>query len=199
MMAQNYSGMRKGISLVEMMIAVILFGVISVVGFKYYKNYYNTDLAAKKARVAALMDQATQLSNAYDVYTAQFGTAPTTIANLTANNAKILTAIPTPITEIGVAGWVLDAATDYTGAVAPGTVATDIAFTYTIDNPGAGKVDNEEYCALFNNMINPALSVNVTDTQTFGTNTAQYAALGNAYCSGTVANALTIVVIKQAN
>ena len=38
--SKNYRGMRSGISLVEMMIAVILFGVISVVGLKYYKNYY---------------------------------------------------------------------------------------------------------------------------------------------------------------
>lgn len=199
MMVQNYSGMRKGISLVEMMIAVILFGVISVVGFKYYKNYYNTDLAAKKARVAALMDQATQLSNAYDIYTTQFGTAPTTVANLTANNAKILTSAPKAITEIGAAGWTLDTATDYTGAVAPGTVATDIAFTYTVDDPGVGKADNEEYCALFNNMIDPTQSVNVVDTNTFGSKTAQYAALGNAYCWGTAANTLQIVVLKQVN
>lgn len=198
-MAQGYSGMRKGISLVEMMIAVVLFGVISVVGFKYYKNFYNTNLAAKKARVAALMDQATQLSNAYDIYKAQFGTAPTLITDLTANNALILTTLPTTITEIGAAGWALDTATDYTGAVAPGTVATDIAFTYNIDNPGAGKADNEEYCALFNNMINTALSVNSADLDVYGTKSAQYAALGNAYCWGTVANTLQIVVIKQAN
>ncbi|MFY9141319.1 type IV pilin protein [Sulfuricurvum sp.] len=198
-MTQSYSGMRKGISLVEMMIAVILFGVISVVGFKYYKSFYNTNLAAKKARVAALMDQATQLGSAYDIYVAQFGTAPTAITDLTANNAMILTSVPTPITEIGAAGWALDTATDYTGAVAPGTIATDIAFTYTIDNPGAGKADNEEYCALFNNMIDTSLSVNVADATTFGTDTAQYAALGNAYCSGTVANTLTIVVLKQVN
>lgn len=198
-MRQGYTGMRKGITLVEMMIAIILFGVIAVVGFKYYKNYYNTDLSAKKARVAALMEQATQLSNAYDIYKAQFGTAPTAISDLTADNAKILTAIPTAITEIGAAGWVMDTATDYTGAVAPGTIATDIAYTYVIDNPGAGKADNEEYCALFNNMIDPTLSVNKVDLDVFGTNTAQYAALGNAFCSGTVANTLTIVVIKQAN
>lgn len=198
-MAHGYSGMRKGISLVEMMIAVILFGVISVVGFKYYKNFYNTNLSAKKARVAALLDQATQLTSAYDIYTAQFGTAPAFITDLTANNVKILTALPTAITEVGAAGWVLDTATDYTGANAPGTVANDIAFTYTIDDPGVGKADNEEYCALFNNMIKPSLSVSVADLATFGLPATQYAAMGNAYCEGSVANALKIVVLKQVN
>ncbi len=198
-MTQGYTGMRKGISLVEMMIAVILFGVIAVVGFKYYKNFYNTDLAAKKARVAALMDQATQLSNAYDVYTTQFGTAPTAISDLTANNAKILTSAPTPIDEIGAGGWTLTTGTDYTGANAPGTVATDIAFTYTVDDPGVGLADNEEYCALFNNMIDSSLSVDKVDGDTFGANAAQYAALGDAYCAGSVANTLTIVVLKQVN
>ncbi|MEA1918089.1 MAG: prepilin-type N-terminal cleavage/methylation domain-containing protein [Campylobacterota bacterium] len=32
-MLKSYSGMRRGLSLVEMMIAVILFGVISIIGY----------------------------------------------------------------------------------------------------------------------------------------------------------------------
>jgi len=52
-MTQNYTGMRKGISLVEMMIAIILFAALSTIGLKYYKNYINTDLQAMKARNAA--------------------------------------------------------------------------------------------------------------------------------------------------
>ncbi len=65
-MEKSYSGMRKGLSLVEMMIAIVLFGVLSTVGYKYYKNFLYTELAAKQARVAALIDPATQLSNAYE-------------------------------------------------------------------------------------------------------------------------------------
>jgi len=94
------TGMRKGISLVEMMIAIILFGVISIVGYKYYKNFMNTSLSGQKARVASLIDQARQLSNAYDVYKAQFGVVPTDEANLTQANALIMTSIPSGIEEI---------------------------------------------------------------------------------------------------
>ncbi|MCW9067662.1 MAG: prepilin-type N-terminal cleavage/methylation domain-containing protein, partial [Sulfurimonas sp.] len=34
--------MRKGISLMEMLVAIILLGILSSVGFTYYKNYYST-------------------------------------------------------------------------------------------------------------------------------------------------------------
>lgn len=193
-MTQSYSGMRKGISLVEMMIAVILFGVISVVGFKYYKNFYNTNLTAKKARVAALVDQATQLSSAYDIYKAQFGTAPTAITDLTAANAMILTNIPAALTEIGATQWALDTATDYTGNANP-----DIAFVYPIDSIVPTSSDNEEYCAVFNNMMKSTEAVNPPDDTVFGpTPDVEYTALGKAFCYG-AAETLKIVMIKQVN
>ncbi len=70
-MSYSYKGKRQGISLVEMTIAVILFGVLSTIAMLYYKSLFNIDLTAKKARVAALMDQAYQLSGAYGVFVAQ--------------------------------------------------------------------------------------------------------------------------------
>ncbi len=200
-MTKEYSQMRNGISLVEMMIAIILFGVISVIGFKYYKNFMNTDLSAKKARVASLMDQARQLSNAYDVYQVQVGTAPTAITDLNASNVMIVTEIPSPISEIGTTGWTLDIGTNYT----QGT-GNDVAFVYAIDD--VATADNEEYCALFNNLIDSNLSVNVGDGATFQTSEDAYNALGNAYCYSAVAGlpsgpagagSLEIVILKEAN
>ncbi|MDF1874950.1 type II secretion system protein [Sulfurimonas sp. SAG-AH-194-I05] len=185
------NGMRSGISLVEMMIAVILFGVISIVGFKYSSNFYNTDLVAKKARVAALVEQASQLSNAYDVYSVQFGTTPTDVLDLNASNAKILTTTPTAITEIGT-GWVLSIATDYTGSG-----NNDIAFSFPVTNV-TPSTSNEEYCSVFNNMISPALSLDVDDTTDFGTSAAQFTALGNVFCFGTGAT-IEIVLLKEVN
>jgi prepilin-type N-terminal cleavage/methylation domain-containing protein len=196
------TGMRNGISLVEMMIAIILFGVISVIGFQYYKNFMNTDLSAKKARVASLMDQARQLSNAYDVYQVQVGTAPTAITDLNASNVMIITEIPPAMTEVGAAQWTLDTTTDYTN-----TGNNDIAFVYAIDNVAAS-ADNEEYCALFNNMIDPTISIDVSHGDTFDTSDDAYAALGSAFChssnavvgSGTpAADGLEIVILKEAN
>jgi prepilin-type N-terminal cleavage/methylation domain-containing protein len=47
-MTRGRKGMRKGISLVEMLIAIILFGTISMISFKYAANFYDTKLASKK-------------------------------------------------------------------------------------------------------------------------------------------------------
>ncbi len=190
-MTRSHNGMRNGISLVEMMIAVILFGVISVVGFKYSKNYYNTDLSAKKARIASLVEQASQLSNAYDIYQVQMGTSPTLITDLNATNTAILTAIPSPITEIGAA-WALDTATDYAASA-----ALDIAFTFAVTDV-TPSTSNEDYCAVFNNMIDTSLSVITTDGQSFDTAQNQYTALGDAFCYGAGAS-MTVVFIKEAN
>lgn len=204
--------MRKGLSLVEMMIAIILFGVMSMIGLQYYKNFMNTDLSAKKARVAALLDQATQLSNAYDLYKAQFGTSPANVAALYANNSMILTGEPTAITEIGAGPWNLSTATDIDDADADDStnagVDEDVAFTYTIDNSG---IDDEQYCALINNTIDSTVSVNVTSSTTFMASDAAVTAYGKVFCYnsglalGAVAAAdggaggLTFVFIKEIN
>ena len=190
-MTRSHRGMRSGISLVEMLIAIVLFGVLAVISFKYSKNYINTDLAAKQARVSALIEQATQLSIAYDVYSVKFGTAPTDIIDLNSSNAKILTDIPVAITEIGT-GWSLEAGTYYTGSA-----NSDIAFSFPVTNV-TPSTSNEEYCAVFNNIIDTSLSLDVIDTQDFALSSVQYAALGDAVCFGTGAT-IEIVFIKEAN
>ena len=151
----KYTGMRNGISLVEMMIAIILFGVVSIIGYKYYTNFMNTSLSGQKARVAAVIDQARQLSNAYDVYKAQFGDSPTTINDLNASNAMILTEIPPGIEGIaGTTNVVWELATNLN---IDGTVG-DIAFTYPINT--STTADDLQYCNIFNNLADSDWELN---------------------------------------
>jgi len=194
---RGYKGMRKGISLVEMLIAIVLFGVVSVIGYKYYKNYYNTTLAAKQARVAAVIDQATQISNAYDLYTAKVGVAPTAIANLSAAGVKILTKTPDAIPEITNTGWAIS-----TTATLNDATANDIVFTYPIDGLTATNADKLEYCNVLNNFAQSAWPLDEVDTdvgtsQTMydGTNanTLQFTSI---MCYRTAANTYTVAFVK---
>lgn len=194
---RGYKGMRKGISLVEMLIAIVLFGVVSVIGYKYYKNYYNTTLAAKQARVAAVIDQATQISNAYDLYTAKVGVAPTAIANLSAAGVKILTKTPDAIPEITATGWAIS-----TTAALDAVTANDIVFTYPVDGATASNADKLEYCNIMNNFAQTAWPLDEVDTdvgtsQTMynGTN-ANLLPFTSMMCYRTGANTYIITFVK---
>ena len=156
-MTQNYTGMRKGISLVEMMIAIILFAALSTIGLKYYKNYINTDLQAMKARSAAAMEEASQLTAAYKLFTTQYG-ALTTITELNATATPVLTGIPLAITEMTTAGW------DYNTSF--GTAGLK-GFHMPLDRNSTATSD-EQYCALWNKEFNASIELNVTDGQDFG-------------------------------
>lgn len=100
---KKYTGMRKGVSLVEMTIAIVLFAALAAIGLKYSKVYLNTDLQAKKARVAAATDQAAQLVQAYQIYKTELGVEPTAIGDFN-GSASILTDIPTKISEMSTTG-----------------------------------------------------------------------------------------------
>jgi prepilin-type N-terminal cleavage/methylation domain-containing protein len=170
-MTQNYTGMRKGISLVEMMIAIILFAALSTIGLKYYKNYINTDLQAMKARNAAAMEEASQLTAAYKLYTTQFG-ALTTIDELNATATQIMTAIPLKITEMTSAGWTYS--TDINGTGKKGfSMVLDANTTLTSD---------EQYCALWNKEFNSSVELNVSNGQSFGTFAGMSATL-TSFCA----------------
>ncbi len=209
-MTHGTSGMRKGISLVEMMIAIVLLGVLSVIGYKYYKNFFDTDLVAKKARMATVVDQASQLSSAYDVYQQQFGTAPDVIAKLTDANVQILKTLPTMPSSITATGWTLNVG-DVDGAGA----ATDSVFVLPLDGT-ATTADKKKYCRVFNNMMINTKSL--TDESSYANAdgsvplliptavTGMYALYTNAFCVdetaastlGTVTG-LKIVFVKQLN
>ena len=172
-MTQNYTGMKKGISLVEMMIAIILFAALATIGLKYYKLYINTDLQAMKARSAAAMEEASQLTAAYKLYTTQYGTL-STINELNATTTQIMTAIPLAITEMTINGW--DYNTSFGAAGLKGFhMALDKNTTATSD---------EQYCALWNKEFNASIELNVTDGQNFGTIDGLSAAY-TSFCSGT--------------
>ena len=162
-MKKPYNGMRKGISLVEMTIAVILFGLLSTIAMMYYKSLFNTDLTSKKARIAALMDQGRQLSGAYDVYVAQMGTAPTdaNLSDFNATNVMILKRLPRDIREMSTTGWELNT-----------SIVNDRAgFLFPIDLNGTSYstlTDDELYCAIFNHELNSSVEYNVTQNQDFG-------------------------------
>lgn len=207
-MTHGTSGMRKGISLVEMMIAIVLLGVLSVIGYKYYKNFFDTDLMAKKARMGTVIDQASQLSSAFDVYQQQLGTAPTAIMDLTSTSVQILKTLPTMPTSVTLAasGWSLTT-TDVDGAG-----AVDAVFALPLDG-SATTADKKKYCRVFNNMMLSTKSLadessyaNADGTVPLTIPTALtglYAVYGNAFCMDDTPAAvgatpgLKIVFVKQ--
>lgn len=197
-MVKGYSGMRKGVTLVEMMVAVILFGVIAVVGYNYYKNFYNTKLAGKQARAAALIEQGAQLSNAWDIYESKAGIAPTDETNLTQGNMMILTSLPAGIKEMtqsSAVAWDVNLTAEIGGNTAG---ANDHILIYPF-NTGS-QASNLEYCNIINNYANPTLELNASSVST--TATAAYGATGNAnvFCFGVDATASTMayaVFIKK--
>lgn len=124
-----------------------------MVGFKYSKNYLDTSLSSKKALVASLVNQGSQLSNAYDVYTMQFNATPSDEQNLSQANVKILTQTPDTITEIG-SGWDLNTSIDIDGAG-----VNDIAFTFAVT---AADPADAQFCAVLNNMYDNTVDFNTT-------------------------------------
>ncbi len=201
-MTHGASGMRKGISLVEMMIAIVLLGVLSVIGYKYYKNFFDTDLVAKKARMGTVVDQASQLSSAYDVYQQQMGTAPTLIGELNASNVQILKALPTMPSSVS-ASWDLNV-TDIGG---PSAVA-DAVFILPLTGGATGSItaDAKKYCRVFNNMMDSSKSL-TDDTSYSGQTVPQMmTTYTNAFCMDDTATptlgtatGLKIVFVKQLN
>lgn len=175
-MKKPYNGTRKGISLVEMTIAVILFGVLSTIAMIYYKSLFNIDLTAKRARVAALMDQGYQLSGAYDVYVAQTGVAPTNVnlLDFNATNIMILKSLPRNIREMTTVGWELNTS----------IINGRAGFTFPIDLNGTAYqsiTDDDLYCAIFNHELNTSIDLNVTNNQDFGSLATQ-ATLYDEFC-----------------
>ncbi|MDP3300780.1 MAG: prepilin-type N-terminal cleavage/methylation domain-containing protein [Sulfuricurvum sp.] len=181
-MVHPYNGKRKGISLVEMTIAVILFGLVSAIALLYYRSLFNIDLTAKKARVAALMDQAYQLSGAYDVYVAQEGVAPLdeNLSDFTAPNVLILRSLPRDIREMTSRGWELNQSITAPTNGRPG-------FRLRLDLNGTSYTslkDDDIYCAIFNREMNRSIELNVTNNTNFGSiaSLSTNPIYGDAFC-----------------
>jgi prepilin-type N-terminal cleavage/methylation domain-containing protein len=179
--------MRKGISLVEMMIAVILFAVLATTTVKYGMNYINTGLQGMKARTAAAMEQASQLTTGYKLYKTQYGT-PTTINDLNASTTMVMTSLPNAITEMSLLGWDLNTSTGITGS--------GYAFYMNLDGNNSA-IEAAQYCALWNREYNVSVELNVSGTEDYGTATAptHVAAGSTSYCVGSATTGYKVFVI----
>ena len=168
-MTRSHQGMRKGISLMEMMVAVILLGILSSVGYNYYKNYFDTSLAAKQIKVAVLIEQASQLKNALELYRTKFGndvnSTDTADYSSTDNGLgllaaqRIITEIPSPILDMSATGWATTSPTD--GVDFNSTLITSIEgnstepdqiITYDLDGTADTISDRMQYCNALNNI-----------------------------------------------
>jgi prepilin-type N-terminal cleavage/methylation domain-containing protein len=160
-------GMRSGLSLMEMLISIVLFGLLSTMSFKYYKNYYDTSFAAKQARIYVIIDQAGQLNNAFELYTTKNGKDPEDVNALVQD--KILTAIPATQPLISNAGWVLDlnrsvsAFSDIRWADNNGS---DVVFYLSMADGNASDADKMDYCNILTNAADTNWELNNTRAET---------------------------------
>ncbi len=159
-MTSGHKGMRKGISLVEMLVAIVLFGIIGTISYTYYKNYYDTSFAAKQLRVYTIVDQAAQLGNAFDLYNTKNGVDAVSVDQFVTD--KILTQVPVAQPFVTATGWTLDENVTISGAD-----TTGVAFHYIIDGSGSN-TDKLDYCNILNNTANKDsnLSKLLTDQNT---------------------------------
>lgn len=144
-MKKSYTGMRKGLSLMEMLIAIVLFGLITSIGYIYYKNYYDTSYAAKQARVYVIVDQATQLKNAFDLYSIKYGKDANETQTLV--DDKLLTAVPITFPTITSGSWDLNHSLNFDNAN-----SDDAAFTMQINGTGITDADKLDYCNILNSL-----------------------------------------------
>ena len=143
-MTRGHKGMRKGISLVEMLIAIVLFGIIGTISYTYYKNYYDVSFAAKQLRVYTIVDQAAQLGNAFDIYNTKNGTDPLAVQDLV--DDKILTQVPVAQPFVSDTGWTLVEDANITND------SNGTAFIYALDGTNLTPQDTIEYCNILNNV-----------------------------------------------
>jgi prepilin-type N-terminal cleavage/methylation domain-containing protein len=167
-------GMRNGLSLMEMLISIVLFGLLSTMSFKYYKNYYDTSFAAKQARIYVIIDQAGQLNNAFELYTTKNGKDPEDVNALVQD--KILTAIPVTQPLISNEGWVLDlnrSVSTWGSTVGVTSTAynaddngSDVVFYLSMADGNASNPDKMDYCNILTNAADTTWEMNNTRAET---------------------------------
>lgn len=201
----SFKGMRKGISLIEMLMAIVLLGLLGVISYNYYKVYYDTSFAAKQARIYVIIDQAQQLSNAHDLYELKNALVPTTIAIMVTD--KQLTKVPDPIPEVTNAGWVLKTPTAATKIDLDSSVTADndIAFTYDVNSTTSSIQDKLDYCNILSNTFMSSWSLSATDAAVVAiglTPAAAYADVtlsNDAFCYASAASTYQLVFVKRVN
>ena len=182
-MTRSHQGMKKsmrnGLSLIEMLISIVLFGLLSTASFKYYKNYYNTSFAAKQARIYIIIDQAGQLSNAFELYTTKNGQDPADVNALVSD--RLLTAVPTTQTLISTTGWVLDTNASVSSDTndTNGTIK-DVVFYMSMADGTASDADKLDYCNILTNAadtnweLNSSLTAQLTAKAQYDANRTSF-------------------------
>jgi prepilin-type N-terminal cleavage/methylation domain-containing protein len=161
-MTRGHRGMRKGLSLMEMLVAIVLLGLIGTIGYNYYKNYYDTSFAAKQARIYVIVDQATQIRNAWDLYNTKNGADPVAFADFISD--RILTEVPVAMPLISATGWQVASptSTDLFGTIdLDSSLLTDYAIVMEIDG-SASVADKTDYCNIVNNTADTTWSLDPT-------------------------------------
>lgn len=187
--SHNKMGMRKGISLMEMLVAIILLGILSSVGFTYYKNYYDTSLAAKQIKVAIVLDQAAQLKNSLELYNVKTGIdAITTVDGNTSTGLdllvaqSIITSVPAVIPDMSTDGWRVSTSVsdiNSTFLTTQGdTDLTDQFLTYNLDGSATGS-DRQDYCNALNNIASNGVILYTAVEADLGTTLSAGAEQGN--------------------
>lgn len=171
-MTRSHKGMRKGISLLELLMAIVLLGVLASIGFKYYKIYYDTTFAVKQAKVYLIIEQAAQISGAHDLFETKNAIVPNGLNDMVSDHQ--LKQVPPIMPEISKTGWKLNTYQTfniYADAVNTGTTSVttltqqttwdgnisldgndnDIAFTFKIDGNNTAPQDLLDYCNIINN------------------------------------------------
>ncbi len=180
-MTRSHKGMRKGISLMEMLVAVIMLGILSSVGYNFYKNYFDTSLAAKQIKIAVLIEQASQLKNALELYRIKFGLDVNTTQTLSVlADQRIITEVPSNMTDVSSTGWVLETNVQDINstliASQGGTTNNEQLITYDLDQGTV--VDKMQYCNALNNIASSGVTdftvvetdLNTTTSSAAGTN-----------------------------
>ena len=200
-MTRSHKGMRKGMSLLELLTAIVLLGVLSGVGFKYYKVFFDTSFAAKQAKMYVMIEQGQQLSGAHSLFDTKNGVSPININYMVVD--KQLTKEPPVIPEISNSGWKLwtyqdnaiyGAATDGTrdGNISLDSASTynDVAFILPLDGNGTSDADKLDYCNIINNtgVRTWSLDTNLSTLQAYGT--TPYALYNLGDVNGTVSSDL---------
>lgn len=200
---KGFRGMRKGISLVEMLMAIVLLGLLGVISYNYYKVYYDTSFAAKQARIYVILDQAQQLSGAHDLYEVKNGVVPASITAMVTD--KQLLKIPDAIPQVTSSGWVLKTPT---GAVkidldTSATADNDIAFVYDVNSTTASNQDKLDYCNILSNTFKSTWSLSALDATitaigaTAATGYASALLSDDAFCYASAANTYKLVFVKR--
>ena len=168
-MTRSHKGMRKGMSLLELLTAIVLLGILSGVGFKYYKIFYDTSFAAKQAKMYIMIEQGQQLLGAHSLFDTKNGISPINIESMVID--KQLKEVPPAIPEISNSGWKLwtyqstdlyatgngaDAnislnTTENAATGSNGGIDNDIAFILPLDGNGTSDADKLDYCNIINN------------------------------------------------